>query len=40
MFRRVFEEGLTQTSYLIARGRTRQAAAIDTHVHTDCGPAV
>jgi hypothetical protein len=40
MCRRLFEEGLTQTSYLIARGRTRQAAAIDGHVHADCGSAV
>jgi hypothetical protein len=40
MFRRFFEEGLTQISYLIPRGQTRQAAAIDTHVHADCGSAV
>ena len=35
MFRRFFDEGLAQTSRLIARvGRGRRA--IDTHVHADC----
>src|SRR5688572_15088819 len=30
MFRRFFEEGLAQSSYLLACGRTRQAVVIDT----------
>jgi len=40
MFRRFFDDGLTQTLSLIARGRTGQAPAIDTHVHADCVSAV